>query len=45
MCLKWLDTELERKINLGVSWPYDKLQPYECLVSADLGELGVEKGA
>ena len=33
MCLKWLDTEQEKAINVGVSWPYEKLEQYECLVS------------
>ena len=44
MCLKWIDTEQEKKINLGVSWPYEKLEPYECIVSSDLKDNGVKKG-
>ena len=34
MCFKWIDTEQEKEINVGVSWPYDKLEPNECLVSS-----------
>ena len=44
MCMKWLDTEQEKKINLGVSWPYEKLAPYECLVASELGQQGVKVG-
>ena len=35
MCLKFIDTNQEKKINLGVSWPYGPLEPYECLISDD----------
>ena len=45
MCLKWLDTDQEKAINVGVSWPYDKLEPYECLVSVEFAaSAGVVSG-
>ena len=34
MCLKFIDTEQEKKIDVGVSWPYEKLEPGECLIAA-----------
>ena len=40
MCLKWLDTEQEKAINVGVSWPYEKLEPYDCIVSSTFATLG-----
>ena len=33
MCLKFIDSEKEKEIELGMSWPYEKLEPYECLIS------------
>ena len=33
MCLKFIDTEKEKEIELGMSWPYEKLEPHECLIS------------
>ena len=45
MCLKWLDTEQEKSINVGVSWPFDKLEPYECLISDDFASsAGIVSG-
>ena len=45
MCLKWLDTVQEKSINVGFSWPYDKLEPYECLISDDFAvSAGVASG-
>lgn len=44
MCMKWLDTDQEKKIDVGVSWPYDKLEPYECLISSDFTSRGVVVG-
>ena len=46
MCIKWLDTEQEKAIDVGVSWPYNKLEPYECLISSAfaLEAGGIEKG-
>ena len=34
MCLKFIDTDQEKKIDVGVSWPYEKLEPGECLIAA-----------
>ena len=44
MCLKMIDTEREKKIDLGVSWPFEKLEYGECIVAADLAEKGVKVG-
>lgn len=45
MCLKWLDTDKEKEIGVGVSWPYEKLSPFECLISETFGrESGLKKG-
>lgn len=35
MCLKFFDTHQEKKIGAGVSWPFKKLKPFECLISED----------
>ena len=35
MCLKFIDTDQEREIGVGVMWPYEKLQLGECLISSD----------
>ena len=40
MCLKFIDTDQEKKIDLGVSWPYEALEPYECLISDDFASSG-----
>ena len=34
MCVLFIDTEQEKKIDVGVSWPFEKLEPGECLISA-----------
>ena len=44
MCLKFFDTKQEKKIEAGVGWPFEKLEPYECLISSDFGLLGVKAG-
>ena len=36
LCFKWLDTEAEEGINLGVAWPFEKLNPYDCVISSTL---------
>ena len=41
MCLKFIDTDQEKKISVGVSWPYEKLKPYECIISES---LSMQKG-
>lgn len=33
MCMKFIDTEQEKKIDVGVSWPFEKLGPGECLIA------------
>lgn len=32
MCLKFIDSEKEREIYVGTSWPFDKLGPGECVI-------------
>lgn len=44
MCLKFFDTEKEREIDLGVTWPYKKLAPYECLLADSFADLGIAEG-
>lgn len=44
MCLKFIDSEKERAIEVGVSWPYPKLEPYECLISDEFYQQGVNIG-
>lgn len=45
MCLKFIDTEQEKDIDVGVSWPYEKLEPYECLIAQEFAdEKGVAVG-
>ena len=34
MCLKFIDTKQEKKIDLGVGWPYEALDPYQCIISS-----------
>lgn len=38
MCLKMIDTEQEKKIDAGVSWPFEKLKKGECIISSDFKE-------
>ena len=35
MCLKMIDTDQEKKIDAGVSWPYKKLEYGECIIPHD----------
>ena len=35
MCLKMIDTDQEKKIDAGVSWPYKKLDYGECILPSD----------
>ena len=44
MCLKFIDTEQEKEIGVGVTWPYEKLQLGECLISSDFERYGVSVG-
>ena len=43
-CFKYFDTEQEAEINAGVSWPYEKLGPYELLIAEDFKEDGLSVG-
>ena len=45
LCMKFIDTKQEESIDLGVAWPYDELDPNECIVSTDLKDAGVRKGS
>ena len=44
MCLKMIDTEKEKKIDLGVSWPYEKLEYGECIIGSNFADNGVKVG-
>ena len=44
MNLKFIDTDQERSIDLGVSWPFSKLAPSECIISADFSSKGISVG-
>lgn len=45
MCMKWLDTEKEKAIKVGTSWPYEKLNPYECVIADKFSSMGVSVGS
>ena len=32
MCLQFGDTDKEKSIDVGVSWPHEKLGPNECII-------------
>ena len=42
--MKYFDTEQEAAINAGVSWPYEKLGPYELLLADDFKAKGLSVG-
>ena len=42
--MKYFDTEQEAAINAGVSWPYEKLGPYEMLLADDFKAKGLSVG-
>ena len=44
MCMKFFDTEQEKAIDAGVSWPYEKLEYGECIIAADYAANGVKVG-
>ena len=44
MCLKMIDTKQEKKIDAGVSWPFEKLEKGECIIASDFKEQGVSVG-
>lgn len=44
MCVKFIDTDQEKKIDVGVGWPYSKLEPDECLIGQEFESSGVNVG-
>lgn len=43
--MKFFDTNQEKKIGAGISWPFHKLKPYECVISEDYSKhKGVKLG-
>ena len=44
MCLKFIDSDKEKEINVGVSWPYDKMKKGECIIADDFALKGVNVG-
>lgn len=35
MCVSMIDTDQEKEIGVGVSWPFEKLGPKECIISKE----------
>ena len=44
MCLKFIDTAQEKKIDVGVSWPFEALKKGECIISSDFKSQGIAVG-
>ena len=44
MCLKFMDTEKEKEIDLGVGWPYTAMEPYECMISSEFLNKAIKVG-
>ena len=44
MCLKFIDSEQERKIGVGVDWPFEKLEKNECIISSNFASKGINVG-
>ena len=44
MCLKFIDTEQEKKIEVGISWPFEKLSRSECIISSAFEKKGIKVG-
>ena len=44
MCLKFIDSEQERKIGVGVHWPFEKLEKNECIISSNFASKGIKVG-
>ena len=44
MCLKFMDTEQEKKIDLGVGWPYSAMEAYECMISNEFQNKAIKIG-
>ena len=45
MCFKFLDTDREKEIEIGSSWPFAKLNPYECIVPSTFASKGLSVGS
>ena len=45
LCLKFIDTQQEKEIGVGTSWPFAKLSPNECIVPNTLSLQGVSIGS
>ena len=41
-CLGFIDTEREKEISIGVDYPFDPLEPGECLVPTDYKDEGIK---
>ena len=44
MCVKFIDTEQEKEIAVGVGWPYEKMGPGECIIGSEFKSQGVNVG-
>ena len=44
MGVKFIDTEQEKKIDAGVSWPFNKLKQDECIINAKFASKNVNVG-
>ena len=45
LCFKFIDTDREKEIDLGTSWPFAKLNPYECIVPSEFASKGLSVGS
>ena len=44
--MMFFDTDKEQQIGLGVSYPFSKMEPGECLISSDAADyFGLSEGA
>ena len=43
-CMKWLDSDKEKAMELGVSWPFSKLNPYECVIGNSFTNVDLKVG-
>ena len=44
MCIKFMDTEQEKAIDLGVGWPYSAMEPYECMIATEFQKKAIKVG-
>ena len=44
MCMMFIDSDREAEIDLGVGWPFDKLEKDECIIASTFKKKGVKKG-